>query len=133
MAVDEVKDLIANETSAEWDAKRAKALSSRMLFDESLPLEKMPLEFRLIWSDEAGDEHDSLVISWEMAQTWRQYRKRYENPVDQMRAKLLGDMFSARNRVALFMGNHSRFRQTFMVCGWYIPPRSEVDDGSLFG
>ncbi|MCK4871714.1 MAG: hypothetical protein KAS72_03210 [Phycisphaerales bacterium] len=133
VAVASVKDLVAKKTSDEWDGKRARNLKRRMLFDPTLPLEKIPYEFRLIWEDEGGAEHDSLVISWELAQTWRQYRHKYSDPIAQMRTKLLDDMFSQKNQVAFFMGNHSRFRNIFMVCGWFIPPRSEVDSDSLFG
>jgi hypothetical protein len=67
-----------------------------------------------------------------MAQTWRNYRHRYDDPIDRIKEKLLGDLFSPRNKVAFFMGNHSRFRDTFMVAGWFIPPREEAGRERLF-
>lgn len=132
VSVTRVKEMTAKSTANEWDGRRAQNLERRMLFDQPRPLEKIPYEFRFVWEDDDGIEHDSLAISWELAQAWRQYRNKYDDPIEQMRAKLIGDMFSPKNAVAFFMGNHSRFRKTFMICGWFIPPRSEVDCESLF-
>jgi hypothetical protein len=49
-----------------------------------------------------------------------------------MKEKLLGDVFSPSHTVAFFMGNHSRFRDIFMVAGWFIPPREEAEREQLF-
>jgi hypothetical protein len=132
VAVQAVLDLEARKDESEWDPRRKARLEERSLFEEPLPLERIPYQFRLRWRDEDNAERLSLVISWEMAQTWRNYRHRYDDPIDRIKEKLLGDLFSPRNRVAFFMGNHSRFRDTYMVAGWFIPPREEADRERLF-
>lgn len=128
-----VKDLTAVKHSSEWDAKRQAKLNQMMLYDESLPLEKIPYRFRLVWVDGDGGEHDSLVIAWEMCQTWRNYRHSYEDEIAVMRDKFIGDLFDvSRREVDFFMGNDSQHRDVFMVCGWFIPPLKEIGGGSLF-
>lgn len=129
VAVRSVTALEATETSPEWKPRQQAALEVGDLFDKTLPLEKIPFEVRLRWVDCDNEEHLSLVIAWEMAQTWRSYRGRYADPISVMREKFLGDLLSpSRREVSLFMGNHSRRRHVFMVCGWFSPPKGEVQD-----
>ena len=132
VSVAEVLELTALPSEDRWDNKRKAKLEQMMLFDKALPLEKVPLEFRFKWRDSDDEEHDSLVISWEMAETWRKFRRRYADPIVPMKEKLLDDYFGKNRAPAFFMGNHSRFRHIFMVCGWFIPPRAEASDGFLF-
>lgn len=132
VAIKEVMELEAKSVSSVWDRSRKSKIEALGLFDEPKPLEKIPFEFRFRWQDYDGIEHDSLVISWEMAQTWRQYRDRYSDPIAEMKAKLLGDYFGPERNPSFFMGNHSRFRNTFMVCGWFIPPKSEIGNEFLW-
>jgi len=132
VAIQEVLDLTVKNVDANWDRKRRAKLEQRSLFDEPKSLEKIPFEFRFRWRDHDSEEHDSLVISWEMAETWRKYRKSYENPIEKMKGKLLGDCFGPSRQSSFFMGNHSRFRNTFMVCGWFIPPKREMRDEFLW-
>lgn len=133
VAVREVKEFIAQPTEADWTPEQKEQLKQDLLFGDRLPLEKVPFDFRLRWIDQDGDEHDSLVLAWEMYQTWRQYQKLYPDPVGEMREKFLADYFGPRRRLSLFMGNHSRFRDIWMVCGWFHPPREHAANGYLFG
>lgn len=130
--VKEVLDLTAHPVNAEWEPKKRAALNASSLFDTPIPLEKIPYEFRIEWRDGDGELHDSLMISWETAQTWRRYRGKYDNPIEVMKDKLVADLFSPSRDVSFFMGNHSRFRDTFMLCGWFVPPKGDVADGQLF-
>ena len=123
-----VIDLETTAVSPDWTPKQQAALSAGDLFDKTLPLEKVPFEFRLRWVDGGGTEHLSLVIAWEIAQTWRTYRRKYPQPLTVMRDKFLSDVLSPQRTVSLFMGNHSRHRHVFMVCGWFAPPKGEVQD-----
>ena len=132
VVVTEVLDLIARQEQPIWDPRRKAKLEQMMLFDDPLPLEKVPYQFRFIWRDADGEERDSLVISWEMAQTWRNYRKGYSDPIGKMKEKLLGDYFGPQRAPKFFMGNHSRFRNTFMVCGWFVPLRDVAGDAYLW-
>jgi len=67
--VEKVLGFEAKPDISEWDPVRRAKLDQTMLFEKTLPLEKIPFRFRLRWRDMDRTEHDSLVISWEMAQT----------------------------------------------------------------
>ena len=133
--VDEITEVTFTPCEADWKPKQVAAMTTRGLFEQELnqqPLEKIPFEFRFQWKDSGGARHESLVISWEMAQTWRNFRDRYTDANKTVRDKILNDTFGSGTQPMLFMGNHSRWRSTFMVCGWFAPKASEVVDGSLF-
>lgn len=121
--------------STDWTPIQLSAMKRTGLFNQdekALPLDKIPYEFRFIWRDGSDQTHDSLVISWEIAQAWRNFQS-YSDPNKVLREKLLDETFSSRSKSMLFMGNHSRWRSTFMVCGWFCPKRSEVHNEILFG
>ena len=133
VAVKRVLEFIAEPSDADWTPQQKELLKQELLFGERLPLEKIPFDFRIRWQDQDGQEHNSLILAWEMYQTWRQYRRRYSDPVAHMREKFMSDIFGPARQVSLFMGNHSRFRETWMVCGWFQPPKEQASDESLFG
>ena len=87
VAVQEVVDLLAKESAHDWKPEQKEKLRQAQLFDEQKPLEKIPWEFRFIWKDSDGVEHNSLILEWEMCQTWRQYRHRYSDPIQRIRDK----------------------------------------------
>jgi hypothetical protein len=87
VAAREVLDFTATPTTSDWTPKQQETLRQNLLFEERRPLEKIPLEFRLQWRDHDATEYNSLVIAWEMMQTWRTFRKGYDNPVEVMRKK----------------------------------------------
>ena len=132
VAVREVREFVAEPSAADWTPQQKEQLKQELMFGERLPLEKVPFDFRLRWVDHDGQEHDSLVLAWEMYQTWRQYRQQYRDPIAEMRCKFMTDYFGPDRQLSLFMGNHSRFRETWMVCGWFHPPRERATYGSLF-
>ena len=132
VAVREIKDLVAVPSDPDWTPQQKEQLKQELMFGERLPLEKIPYDFRLRWVDQDGEEHDSLILAWEMYQTWRHYRQRYREAITEMRHKFMTDYFGPDRQVSLFMGNHSRFRETWMVCGWFHPPRGQATNGSLF-
>ena len=126
-----------DEADLEGKGKSDKAalakLEQLMFFDKPLPLEKIPFQFRFVWVDGAGAEHDSLVIAWEMAQTWRSYRHQYDDAIAVMQGEYLSNVLDVSSReVHFFMGNDSKRRHIFMVCGWFIPPLKEIGSGVLF-
>ena len=132
VALREVLEFMAEPSAPDWTPEQKEVLKQELMFGERLPLEKIPYDFRLRWVDEDGHEHSSLILAWELYETWRQYRHRYSDPIAVMREKWMADLFGPSRKVGLFMGNHSRFRNTWMVCGWFCPPKKESVDGSLF-
>jgi hypothetical protein len=133
VAVKQVLEFVAEPADADWSPQQKEQLKQELMFGERLPLEKIPFDFRLRWQDQDGQEHDSLILAWEMYQTWRQYKQQYDDPVAKMRDKFMSDHFGPARQLSLFMGNHSRFRETWMVCGWFHPPKEQASNGSLFG
>jgi hypothetical protein len=132
VAVRQVLEFVAKPADHDWSPEQKESLKQSLMFGTRLDLEKVPFDFRLRWQDQDGQEHDSLVLAWEMYQTWREYKKHYSDPVQQMRDKFMSDIFGTTRRLSLFMGNHHRFRDIWMVCGWFHPPKAETTNGSLF-
>jgi len=132
VAVREVLEFIAKPSDADWSPAQRALLQQELMFDKRLPLEKIPFDFRIRWRDGDGREHESLVLAWEIYQTWRQYRGKYADPVDIMRQKWMEDILGPAHEVSFFMGNHSRFRENWMICGWFTPPKEIAKDATLF-
>ncbi|MFG0331215.1 MAG: hypothetical protein ACF8PN_15110 [Phycisphaerales bacterium] len=132
VAVDKVLEFIANPVDAEWSAKQKDLLRQAGLFQGPEPLEKVPFDFRLRWRDEEGEVMDSKFIAWEVGQTWRQFRRRYADPIGVMREKWLSDLFGPERKAWFFMGNFAEHRQHFGVCGAFTPPKKECGIGCLW-
>lgn len=130
--VREVLDFTAIPCEAEWTAKQQELLKQDILFDERHPLEKIPFDFRFRWLDGDGVEHDSLVLAWEFGETWRQYRRKYTNPIEVMREKWVKDLCGSHREVSFFMGNLASRRKVFAVCGVFSPPKEMASDGTLW-
>jgi len=132
VSVAEILDFIAKPTSPDWTPAQKDKLRQAQLFDEQKPLEKVPFEFRFRWRDDEGGEHNSLVLAWEMLQTYREYRRRYPNPLDVMRDKWLLDVCGSDRRVSFHMGNLAQRRRVFCVCGWFNPPKEIANSATLW-
>jgi hypothetical protein len=128
VAVERVDDFTWQDTEPEWSPDQLEIFKQPELFVTPEPPEKIPFKFYLHWVDGEGEKHRSQVISWETAQAWRSYRHRYKEPLAKLREKLLDDYFSESREPRLFMGNHYLYRKNWMVCGWFIPPRTPTED-----
>ena len=132
VAVAQVLRFAARAVEPEWSPAQKEKLRQAQLFDERKPLEKLPYEFRFVWRDEGGDEHDSLILAWELHQTYRQYRRRYRDPISAMRDKWLNDVCGCDRRVVFFMGNLASRRSVYCVCGVFNPPKEVADHATLW-
>lgn len=132
VAVGEVLEFIASPESSEWTPKQQEVLRQQGLFEGPSPLEKLPYDFRLLWRDGEGYEHNSKFIAWEVGQTWRNFRHQYPDPIAVMRDKWMSDLFSTSHKVWFFMGNFAEHRQHFGVCGTFTPPKEACSSDSLF-
>ena len=89
-------------------------------------LEKMPVKFTYEFHCEetACNGHRLRCTDWEMAQTWRGWRRVYgdewERPFMQ---KFFAEMVE-RNNTHFFVGTHSLY-PTWMVIGLFYPPKTE--------
>ena len=132
VAVREVIDLKVKRESAEWTPEQKEKLKQQNLFVQRKPLEKIPYKFRFVWKDGDGEEHKSTVYSWEMLETYRSYRERYEKPVEVMREKWLSDLCGAHRQVSFFMGNLAQRRHIYVVCGVFSPPKKDAQNDTLW-
>lgn len=132
IAVGTVLDFEARPSDADWTAAQKQKLRQAHLFDERKPLEKLPYDFRFRWRDQDGDEHDSLVLSWELLETYRQYRRSYNNPVIVMREKWLSDLCGPTRNVSFFVGNLAKRRDIYCVTGVFSPPKEATQDAALW-
>lgn len=135
--VGEVMDLTWESAPGEWSKKQLESYKQQMMFgDDLVPPEKIPFKFYFHWREAAGKEHKSLCISWELLQAWREYRKRYAEPLGVLREKILGDTVGPSRRISFFMGNLFQRRHIFVVCGWFAPPDRDIEkavnEGDLF-
>lgn len=132
VAVSEVIDLETRRESSEWTPAQTEKLKQANLFEEHKPLEKIPYAFHVRWKDLDGAEHRSRILTWELYQTYRQFRQKYADPIKEIRAKFLGDLFDTKRRVSFFMGNLAKWRQVFIVTGWFIPPKEIANGETLW-
>jgi hypothetical protein len=132
VAVREVQEFIAEKSSTEWTPEQLAKLKEMNLYEERRPLEKIPFEFRFRWLDNDGQEHNSMILSWEFGQTWRKYHESYADPIVVMRDKWMNDLCGPDRQVSFFMGNLAQRRQVFTVCGVYGPPKKELQQGNLW-
>jgi hypothetical protein len=132
VAASDILDIRARGTTAEWSPQQKEKLRQADLFHERKLLEKIPYDFHVVWKDADGDEHKSMVMAWEMLETYRQYRQRYADPIEKIHAKWLNDLFGTARRVSFFMGNMAKRRKVFGICGWFVPPKEVADSGILW-
>jgi hypothetical protein len=132
VAVHRVVEIRATRVSSDWTPQQKQKMRQADLFHERKPLAKIPYDFHVVWEDTDGVQHKSLVMAWEMLETYRQYRRRYEQPTERMRAKWMSDLFGPSRRVSFFMGNLAKRRKVFGICGWFVPPKEIADGGVLW-
>lgn len=125
--VQEVLGLESTSRSSEWTQKQKQKLAQGFLLEDRQELEKIPFDFYIRWRDGDGEEHKSRFDAWEVFQTWRNYRRRYSDPIEKLRAVWLDRMDVVKNDVSFFMGNMAQRRNVWLVCGIYHPPRKEIE------
>ena len=135
VAVREVKEFLIEPQSPVWTPKEQARLNQERLWDDRRKLEKMPVKFRLIWTDGHGNEQKHTFRSWEVCETWRRWRDGYgeQGLAERMREKWLGDQFGPTRDVTFFMGNLAKpkLRRVFQIAGTFTPPKGQKID-SLF-
>lgn len=97
-------------------------------------LQRVPYEFRLKYLDKMGEEHQHLILDWEIAQLYfnvRQNEASDEAALEKVRQKIEDEIFGKRNDVFLVLGNvHHRFRNAnAIVINGFIYPRQQLQPG----
>jgi hypothetical protein len=67
------------------------------------------------------------VIDWELAESYRSWRERYEQPVllEKIRQRFLEEMCAETKDTVFFVGNMHQHPKSFLVLGVFWPPKSD--------
>ena len=99
-----------------------------VLFDnQKRELEKLPYSFHYEYScanEPNCTGHDQIILDWEIAEAFRSWRVDYgsdQTALGKIREKWFDEMFADDKDSIVFVGNHHRFRKSFMVLGVLYP------------
>lgn len=96
-------------------------------------LEKIPYQFRYEYYCQGESNckgHDQTILDWEIGEAFRSWRMQYgsdEAALEKIKEKWLDTMFADENDPCVFVGNHHRYRKSFMILGVFYPKH----DGQL--
>ena len=113
------------------DRDRCEACYARLSFVDPTrrALQPVPFNFRYQFvcaGTPACPGHDLAVMDWELSAAWyywRQEEPSVEALLAKIRQKWLDTMCSPARDTIFFVGNTRRFRDEFMVCGVFYPPK----------
>jgi hypothetical protein len=125
---DEVLDFVVDSDVEEWgDAKTGIASQPSLFFPTRKGLEQIPFRFRYRYrcSTPGCKTHTQSMIDWELAESFRSWRERYDEPtlLKHLRKKFLEDMCGPGKDTIFFVGNQHQHPTAFLVLGVFWPPR----------
>lgn len=125
----EVLDLLVDTDEDAWTPDKQGIVSQPSLFmPTKRGLEKIPFRFRYRYrcSTAGCKTHTQSMIDWELAESYRSWRERYEQPVllDMIRKRFLEEMCGEEKDTVFYVGNMHRHPKSFLVLGVFWPPRS---------
>ncbi len=126
-----VRDLDIIPVEAEWSG-RQRAKMAQLWFDDlkgRRRIEKIPyvFKYRYVCLEARCKGHTQTVIDWELMQLFRRLRDRglSQREVERaIREKYLNQICGPARDTYFFVGNHSRYRRSFMVLGVFWPPKT---------
>jgi hypothetical protein len=130
----EVVDFLIVDGSPDWSGRKQAALDQLTLFDErTTQLEKIPFVFKYkyVCAEEKCKGHTQSIIDWELMELYRNVRDEASSTQEikaKVRAKYLDQLCGNKRDTYFFVGNHSRFPNTFMVIGVFWPPKPTDKD-----
>lgn len=130
----DVDKFVIERVDADWTGRKRGVVDQLVLFDPvETKLEKIPFVFKYRYRCEEPDcrGHEQSIIDWELMELYRNVRVReatQEEISAKIRAKYLGELCDAGKDTHFFVGNHSRYPNTFMVLGVFWPPKRAQRD-----
>jgi hypothetical protein len=127
-----IKRLLIVANDADWTAKQKAILSQKTLGFEKVPrgeLEKIPFDFYYEFvCDHSGCRgHKMGCTDWEMAEAYRQWRKKYGDRWEaEFRKKFERDMISKFD-THFYVGTLHQHPKNWMIVGLFYPPPTEPD------
>jgi hypothetical protein len=124
----EVLDLVVDDDVDAWDPDKEAIVAQPSLFMPTKQgLEKIPYRFRYRYrcATPGCNGHVQSMIDWELAESYRSWRERYERPVllEKIRERFLEEMCGEAKDTILFVGNMHRHPKSFLVLGVFWPPK----------
>lgn len=95
------------------------------------PLEEIPYVFRYSFfcaSEKSCQGHTYAIIDWEIAQSFRSWRRRYrttEELLEMIEKKWIATICAPGRDTYFYVGNQLRFRNSFMILGAFYPPKGK--------
>jgi hypothetical protein len=128
-----VLDFVIEDDQPDWSGRKQSALDQMTLFDERTErLEKIPMifKYRYVCADDACRGHTQSIIDWELMELYRNVRDRAASSEEikaKIRQKYFDELCGPRKDTHFFVGNHSRFPNTFMILGVFWPPLTDAN------
>jgi len=133
VAVSEVLEFQIKRDAENWTPEQLDKLSQKHLFRKNKALEKVPYKFRIRWVDGDKKEHVHTYTAWEVHQTWRNWRRMYDDDVNErIRDKWLNEVCNESNQLSFYMGNYARRPKQFSITGIFNPPRGVASHDTLW-
>ena len=91
-------------------------------------IEEIPFNFRYQFYCHGKDDcpgHDLPIIDWEIVQSYRSWRKIYQDQgvlMEKIKERWLDHLCADKCDTYFFVGNMKRFRENFMILGVFYPP-----------
>jgi len=125
----EVLDFVVDSDVEEWgDAKAGVASQPSLFYPTKDGLEQIPFRFRYRYrcSTPGCKTHTQSMIDWELAQSFRSWRERYDEPtlLEKLRHRFLDEMCGPAKDTVFFVGNQHQHPTAFLVLGVFWPPRA---------
>lgn len=129
----EVVDLLIEEVEVSEDRRRfAEALAAQSsLFEDgdeageqrkALDLIPYKFSYKFYCDHPSCGGHSLSIIDWEIFQLYRRVRGE-DDWKEKVKSKWLGQLCGESVDTAFILGNHHRFRESFMVLGVWWPPK----------
>jgi hypothetical protein len=125
-----VTDFEVEDVKSDWSDRKRAIMDQLVLFDPvDTKLEKIPFAFRYLYQcqDPNCRGHAQSIIDWELGELYRNIRDQHlprDEMLSKIREKYFDELCGTGKDTHFFVGNHSRYPQSFMVLGVFWPPKS---------
>jgi hypothetical protein len=125
----DVLDLVIDDDVDEWgEGKAGQASQPSLFFPTKDGLEQIPFRFRYRYrcSTPGCRTHFQSMIDWELAQSFRAWRERYDEKtlLENLRTRFLDQMCGPTKDTIFFVGNQHQAPKAFLVLGVFWPAQA---------
>lgn len=120
---------IERKPADDWTPAEIAKMSQQNMFLPNRPpgeqLEFIPyiFRYRFLCDDPSCGGHNPSVLDWELAESYRQWTRRYGDDWErQLRSRYEEDFINNKD-LRFFMGTNNQYPESWMIIGIYYPPR----------